>query len=40
MPPEGWQHMLCVEAANILLPVTLGPDESWSGRQSLTLLAS
>jgi glucose-6-phosphate 1-epimerase len=34
MPPEGWQHMLCVEAANILLPVTLGPDESWSGRQS------
>jgi glucose-6-phosphate 1-epimerase len=40
MPPEGWQHMLCVEAANILQPVTLAPDESWSGRQSLTLQAS
>lgn len=40
MPPEGWQHMLCVEAARILEPVTLGPDESWTGRQSLTLVAA
>jgi glucose-6-phosphate 1-epimerase len=40
MPAEGWQHMLCVESATIMAPVTLGPDESWSGRQTLTLLAS
>ena len=40
MPAEGWQHMLCVEAALIEEPVTLGPDESWTGRQSLTLLAA
>lgn len=40
MPPDGWQRMLCVEGGNILEPITLGPDESWSGRQSFTLLAS
>jgi glucose-6-phosphate 1-epimerase len=40
MPAEGWQHMLCIEAARITEPVTLGPDESWSGRQTLTLQAS
>ncbi|MDO9238183.1 MAG: D-hexose-6-phosphate mutarotase [Aquabacterium sp.] len=37
MPPDGWQHMLCVEAARIYEPLTLAPDESWTGRQSLTL---
>jgi glucose-6-phosphate 1-epimerase len=37
MPPSAWQHMLCVEHANVLNPVTLAPDESWTGRQSLTL---
>ncbi|MFT3856095.1 MAG: D-hexose-6-phosphate mutarotase [Aquabacterium sp.] len=40
MPADGWQHMLCIEAARILDPVTLGPDESWTGRQSFTLLAA
>jgi len=40
IPEDGWQHMLCVEAANIFLPVTLGPDESWTGRQSLTVLSA
>jgi glucose-6-phosphate 1-epimerase len=39
MPPDGWQHMLCVEAARINEPFTLAPGEDWSGRQSLTLLA-
>lgn len=39
MPADGWQHMLCVEAARIFEPVTLGPDEAWTGRQSFTLLA-
>jgi len=40
MPPEGWQHMLCIEAARINEPVTLAPDESWTGRQSLILLSA
>ncbi len=40
MPDGDWQRMLCVEAARISEPLTLGPDERWTGRQSLTLLAS
>lgn len=40
MPADGWQSMLCVEAARVLEPVTLGPDESWTGRQTLTLLSA
>lgn len=40
MPAADWQSMLCVEAASIIEPVTLGPDESWSGRQTLVLLSA
>ncbi|HET8870195.1 MAG TPA: D-hexose-6-phosphate mutarotase [Aquabacterium sp.] len=40
MPEEGWQSMLCVEAARIMNPVTLGPEEDWYGRQTLTLQAA
>ena len=40
MPTEGWLHMLCVEAARIFEPITLGPDESWKGRQRFTLTAA
>lgn len=40
MPPDGWQHMLCVEGARVFQPVTLGPQESWTGRQSFTLLSA
>lgn len=40
MPADGWQHMLCIEAARIHKPVTLAPGESWSGRQSLVLQSS
>jgi glucose-6-phosphate 1-epimerase len=36
MPADGWQHMLCVEAARILQPKTLSPGEEWTGRQCLT----
>jgi glucose-6-phosphate 1-epimerase len=39
MPDDGWQHMLCVEPARLLEPITLAPGEDWSGRQSLTLEA-
>lgn len=37
MPDEDWQHMLCVEAAQILHPPTLAPGDSWTARQSLVL---
>lgn len=36
---DGWQHMLCVEAARILEPMKLAPGQDWDGRQSLTLEA-
>lgn len=39
MPDDGWQHMLCVEAARILEPLKLAPGQDWDGRQSLTLEA-
>lgn len=35
MPPLGFRRMLCVEAAVIQHPVTLRPEESWWGRQTL-----
>lgn len=37
MPADGYQHMLCVEAAQIERPVQLAPGESWVGRQGLRL---
>lgn len=37
MPPDGYRHMVCVEAACIAKPVTLAPQGSWSGRQQLRL---
>lgn len=40
MPPDGWQRMLCVEAARILNPLTLQAGESWTGRQSLSVLSA
>jgi glucose-6-phosphate 1-epimerase len=38
MPPGGFRHMLCVEAAVIETPVHLAPGESWWGRQTLLAL--
>lgn len=35
MAPEGYRHMLCVEAARIGQPVMLQPGEEWAGRQTL-----
>jgi glucose-6-phosphate 1-epimerase len=37
MPDDGYRRMLCIEAAAIDKPVTLGKGESWSGRQVLTV---
>ena len=35
MPPDGYQHMLCVEAAQVMQPITLAPGASWLGWQRL-----
>ncbi len=35
MPPLGFRHMLCVEAAVIGRPVRLEPGQDWWGRQTL-----
>ena len=40
MPPDGWQHMLCVEAACIDTPVTLAPGQRWAGWQQLSVLST
>ncbi|KKW68925.1 hypothetical protein AAV94_02730 [Lampropedia cohaerens] len=35
LPPEGWQRMLCVEAACVDQAVVLAPGECWEGWQTL-----
>lgn len=37
MPPEGWRHMLCVEAAQVMQPVSVAPGGRWQGWQRLTV---
>ena len=39
MHPEGWRHMLCVEAAAIESPVTLLPGGEWTGSQRIVVCA-
>ncbi len=38
MPVDGYQHMLCVEAACIDKPVTLEPGALWTGWQHLSVV--
>jgi glucose-6-phosphate 1-epimerase len=38
MPVEDWKRMLCVEAAQIYVPITLKPDDRWCGTQTLKKL--
>lgn len=38
MPPNGFRHMLCVEAAAAAQPVALDPGQEWWGRQTLVAL--
>lgn len=40
MPAQGFNNMLCVEAARINTPQVLMPGESWRGWQSLRVLPS
>ncbi|WP_234086472.1 D-hexose-6-phosphate mutarotase [Azonexus sp. R2A61] len=35
MAPEGWRHMLCVEAAMADSVASVAPGDEWYGRQSL-----
>lgn len=39
MPPDGYRSMVCIESARIADPVTLGPSQSWTGVQRLSLRA-
>ena len=38
MPADGYQHMLCVEAASINTPVMLAPGQTWRGWQQLSVI--
>jgi glucose-6-phosphate 1-epimerase len=38
LPDEGYQHMLCVEAAQVDAPVKVSPQATWQGWQRLTVL--
>jgi glucose-6-phosphate 1-epimerase len=33
--PDGWRKFVCVEAAQVLTPVTLVPGQTWKGGQQL-----
>ena len=35
LEPNGYRHMVCVEAAAVAAPIRLSPHESWRGSQSL-----
>lgn len=38
MPPDGYQHMLCVEAAQVYEPISVAPTQAWQGWQRLSLV--
>jgi glucose-6-phosphate 1-epimerase len=38
MPPDGWRHLLCVEAAVARQPLAVQPGEEWCGRQTLVVV--
>lgn len=37
MPPDGYRHMLCIEAARIGQPVVLAAGEAWEGWQKIEI---
>jgi len=37
MPADGWQHMLCVEAAQVYAPICIEPGDFWQGAQRLSV---
>ena len=38
MPPDGYQRMLCVEAAQVYEPIRVDPTQTWQGWQRLSLV--
>ncbi len=38
LPDDGFKHMLCVEAAQVLTPIGVSAGGTWTGWQQLTLL--
>jgi glucose-6-phosphate 1-epimerase len=38
LPDTDWQHMLCIEAAQVAHPVILAPGTQWLGQQRLALI--
>lgn len=38
MPADGWRNMLCVEAAQVMRPVTVAAGARWQGWQRLTVV--
>ena len=38
MPTDGWQHMLCVEAAQVYEPIYIAAGDFWQGAQRLEVL--
>ena len=38
MPLDGWQHMLCVEAAQVYEPICIAAGDFWQGAQRLRVL--
>ena len=38
MPADGWQHMLCVEAAQVYESICIAAGDFWQGAQRLTVL--
>jgi glucose-6-phosphate 1-epimerase len=39
MPADGYQHMVCIEAAQVFTPVVVSPGAVWRGSQCLTAQA-
>lgn len=35
MPPDGYTHMLCIEAAQVMQPIAVAPGATWQGWQRL-----
>ncbi len=40
MPPQGYQHMVCVEAARVTSSIDVLPAQTWVGWQQLSLSSS
>lgn len=38
MPPDGYRHMLCIEAAHVGRPLPVAPGAEWIARQTLVAL--